>query len=62
METYKTLQAKTGLSNLSLRQYAHLGHLPEPDGRVGISPYWNDNNPKVISFINDHKKDSEAGQ
>jgi hypothetical protein len=33
----------------------HIGKLPEPDGRIGISPYWNAGNPKVLAFIANHK-------
>lgn len=51
MITYKELQAATGETMVNLRQLAHIGQLPEPDGRIGISPYWNDNNPKIAEFI-----------
>lgn len=51
LHTYKTLQAATGESLTNLRQLSFTGHLPEPDGRIGISPYWNENNPKIQEFI-----------
>jgi hypothetical protein len=55
MHTYKTLHAETGESFTNLRQLVHIGKLPEPDGRIGISPYWNAGNPKVLAFIANHK-------
>ncbi len=51
MHTYKTLQAATGESMTNLRQLVHIGRLPEPDGRIGISPYWNQDNPGVLAFL-----------
>lgn len=51
LHTYKTLQAATGESMTNLRQLAHTGALPEPDGRIGISPYWNADNPGILAFL-----------
>jgi len=51
MITYNELQAATGESMVNLRQLAHIGQLPEPDGRIGISPYWKDDNPTIAAFI-----------
>lgn len=51
MLTYKDLEAMTGLSHTNLRQMAHIGKLPEADGRIGISPYWLPSNPKIQAFL-----------
>jgi hypothetical protein len=51
LHTSKTLQAATGISMTNLRQLQHTGALPEPDGRIGISPYWNESNPRILAFI-----------
>lgn len=55
MLTYKELQALTGESHTNLRQLAFTKVIPEPDGRIGISPYWNDTNPGIITFLANHK-------
>lgn len=60
MHTYKSLQAETGESHTNLRQLVHTGKLPEPDGRIGISPYWNAGNPKILEFIANHKAPEKA--
>jgi hypothetical protein len=54
MLTYKDLEAATGISYTNLRQMAHIGKLPEPDGRIGISPYWLPSNPKMQAFLAEH--------
>lgn len=54
MLTYKDLEAITGLSQVNLRQMRFTGKLPEPDGRIGISPYWLPGNPRMQAFLAEH--------
>ena len=56
--TYKSIAEATGLTENNLRQYAHIGQLPEPDARAGTSPVWFDTNEAVQEFIRTHKKDA----
>lgn len=38
--TYANIAALTGLSHENLRGRLSQGRMPEPDGRLGATPYW----------------------